>query len=40
LGLNKEPELDQSAEQNQPAERWMEQEVRRRVFWVVFTLDK
>ncbi|KAI8343910.1 hypothetical protein BC941DRAFT_446951 [Chlamydoabsidia padenii] len=40
LGLNKEPELDQNAEQNQPAERWMEQEVRRRVFWMVFTLDK
>lgn len=41
LGLNKEPDLEQSFEQqNQSAEKWTEQEIKRRVFWVIFITDK
>ncbi|CAO3618632.1 unnamed protein product [Cunninghamella blakesleeana] len=41
LGLNKEPDIEQSFEQqNQSAEKWTEQETKRRVFWVIFITDK
>ncbi|ORX62290.1 hypothetical protein DM01DRAFT_1331736 [Hesseltinella vesiculosa] len=40
LNLHKEPDIDQTDQVDQPAERWMEQETRRRVFWFLFVLDK
>ena len=40
LGLNKEPDLEESSGKSMSTERWTEQEVQRRVFWVIFTLDK
>lgn len=40
LGLNKEPDLENKPVSTQSAERWMNQEVHRRVFWNLFSLDK
>ena len=40
LGLNREPDLEESSGKNMSTNRWTEQELQRRVFWAVFTLDK
>ncbi|KAI9492545.1 hypothetical protein BDB00DRAFT_429874 [Zychaea mexicana] len=40
LGLNKEPDLEENSGKNMSTNRWTEQEVQRRVFWSVFSLDK
>ncbi|KAI7855071.1 fungal-specific transcription factor domain-containing protein [Circinella umbellata] len=40
LGLNREPDLEENSGKNMSTDRWTEQELQRRVFWSVFTLDK
>ncbi|KAI8071026.1 fungal-specific transcription factor domain-containing protein [Gongronella butleri] len=40
LGMHKESDSDHDTQVDQPAERWMEQELRRRVFWFIYILDK
>ncbi|KAF7730187.1 hypothetical protein EC973_002795 [Apophysomyces ossiformis] len=40
LGLNKEIDMEDDLGETQPAERWIEQEFRRRLFWNIFCIDK
>ncbi|KAI9258795.1 fungal-specific transcription factor domain-containing protein [Phascolomyces articulosus] len=40
LGLNKEPDLEENSGKSMSTDRWTEQELQRRVFWAVFSLDK
>ncbi|KAG0181777.1 hypothetical protein DFQ29_007105 [Apophysomyces sp. BC1021] len=40
LGLNKEIDMEDDLGETQSADRWMEQELRRRLFWNIFTVDK
>ncbi|KAI8376395.1 fungal-specific transcription factor domain-containing protein [Radiomyces spectabilis] len=40
LGLNKEEEAEDGFTQPQPAEKWLQQEYRRRTFWSIFVLDR
>lgn len=40
LGIHRDPLFEDEPVKPIPLQQWVEQEVQRRTFWVVFTLDK